>query len=283
MSDLIADFDKEVEKLEEIFLQLSQVECPVNHHFGPGIYIREVIVPAGSFAIGHKQKKPHLNIFLKGKVKILKEDGTTEILEAPQLFVGQPGRKIGYVLEDMVWLNVYATEERDIEKLEDEFLEKSEVFKKYSNNYSTAQLKLPYVGDLGYAKMLEDLGVTEELVRQQSENTEDLIPFPLGTIGVQVAPSPVEGKGLFAVNKFKSGDLIVPAKIGDKRTPAGRYTNHSDDPNAIMVAIGNDVYLQAVKDIRGQCGGQLGEEILVDYRQSVALIRGLLCPESQQQ
>ena len=34
-----------IEKVESHLLDLPQVECPVVHHFGPGIYIREVTLP----------------------------------------------------------------------------------------------------------------------------------------------------------------------------------------------------------------------------------------------
>jgi hypothetical protein len=38
-------------------------------------------------------------------------------------FIGKPGRKVAYILETVVFQNVYATEETDIEKLENMFIE----------------------------------------------------------------------------------------------------------------------------------------------------------------
>ena len=33
-------------------LKQPQVACPVTHHFGPSIYIREVVMPAGTVVVG---------------------------------------------------------------------------------------------------------------------------------------------------------------------------------------------------------------------------------------
>jgi len=114
-----------VEQLEAQMLKLPQVDCPVLHHFGPGIYIREVQMPAGTFAIGHRQKEHHFNVLLAGKVAILDDDGTPRVVSAPLMYSGKPGRKVGYIVEDVVWQNIYPTEETDIEKLESRFLDKS--------------------------------------------------------------------------------------------------------------------------------------------------------------
>ena len=38
--------EQDVLRLESAFLKEEQVDCPVTHHFGPGVYIREVLLPA---------------------------------------------------------------------------------------------------------------------------------------------------------------------------------------------------------------------------------------------
>ena len=70
-------------------------------------------------------------------------------------------------------------------------------------------------------------------------------------------------------------ELIAPARIDGKRTPAGRFTNHSKTPNAEMVLSGNgDIFLFAKQSISGCKGGNVGAEITVDYRQAMALSVG---------
>lgn len=119
------DYVKTVELAEQKCLKLPQVECPIVHRFGPGIYIREMFIPAGTFVIGHHHNFENTNIMLKGRLTLLNEDGTTTELTAPFFYVGKPGRKMAYIHEDVVWQNIYATDERDIEKLESQFITKS--------------------------------------------------------------------------------------------------------------------------------------------------------------
>lgn len=246
--------------LEAEMLNHPQETAPVVHRFGPGIYIREVTLPKGAFAIGHRQIYEHLNIMLKGRVRML--DGN--LLEAPLIFVGQPGKKAGWIEEETVWLNVYATNETDTQKLEAMFLEKSEAFTSHQMPaVNTANERADYL------KMLVDLGVTEELVRHQSEDPSDQIPMPYGSYLFQIAPSPIQGNGVFACGDIARGDTIGPARIKSLRTPLGRYTNHSGTPNAEMVARDGRIDLVAIVPISGNCGGWLGDEITVDYRHSV--------------
>ena len=249
-----------VESLIEKMLLLEQADCPVLHHFSEGIYIREVRFPAGIAVVGHLQKHVHMNVFIQGVVEMLNPDGTTTTLSAPMTFVGQPGRKIGHVLEDVIWQNIYPNpdNEQDIEVLEARWLDQTPCFDEF---------KRLQVND--YPKMLEDLEVSAEQVWAESNNEDDLIPFPPGPWNrLAVRASPIHGKGLFAEANIAVGELFCPARIQGKRTPAGRYTNHSGTPNAVPVKVfGNDIGWVALRDIHGRRGGFNGEEITVDYRE----------------
>lgn len=262
---------EKIERVEKSMLQLPQAECPVIHRFGPGIYIREVSIPAGTFSIGHYQKQEHTNILLKGRVTMLNDDGSTVERVAPFIYVGKLGRKIGYIHEDMVWQNIYATTETDVEKLEAMLLIKSDSWLENKSNKEKIDFVLHQVSRDDYRKVLVERGVTEEQARAQSENESDQIPLPHGGYKIMVAASPIEGKGLFATAKFSTGEVIAPARISGKRTIAGRFTNHSISPNAKMSALPNgDIDLVAIRPITGCHGGNPGEEITVDYRQALS-------------
>lgn len=259
-----------LEKPEAEMLQMPQVNCPVVHHFGPGIAIREVFMPAGTLAIGHKQKFEHLNIMLRGKVMVVGEDGMMHTLSAPLIFVGKPGRKIGYVLEDMIWQNVYATDLKNADEVEAFFIEKSE---DWQTDYATkfvADQTARAADRADYVQLLAECGISHETARQQSEDESDQIwvDSPI----TRVSDSPIEGKGLFVTAPVKAGDIICPARIGGMRTQAGRFTNHSVFPNAKMVAKPNgDIDLVALVDFEGCKGGEIGVEATIDYRQALAL------------
>lgn len=261
---------EKIERVERAMLQLPQVECPVVHRFGPGLYIREVFIPSGTFSVGHYQKQEHMNILLKGRVTMLNDDGSTIERVAPFIYVGKPGRKIGYIHEDMVWQNIYATTETDVEKLEAILLIKSDSWMENQNSKDRMDFIAHQVSRDDYRKLLVERGVTEAQARAQSENESDQIPLPHGGYKIMVAASPIEGKGLFATAAFAAGEIIAPARIGGKRTIAGRFTNHSIAPNAKMMALhNNDINLVATRPIKGCHGGNTGEEVTVDYRQAL--------------
>jgi hypothetical protein len=264
--------DEKVNYIESEMLKMEQAPCPVTHRFGPNLYIREVFIPAGVFSIGHRQKTNHLNVMLKGKVLFVNSDGTKELLEAPLTFVAPPGRKIGFILEDMIWQNIYATDETNIEKLEEMFLDKTTGFLEHKR---AEQLLLGFdnsedISD--YHKMLDELGITEQLVRSQSENEEDQIPMPLGSYKFQIGTSKIQGKGIFATADLLEDEVVGAARLNGFRTPLGRFTNHAKNPNARMVKYNNgDIYLVMNKAISGYRGGNLGDEITINYRQALSL------------
>lgn len=264
-----------ISQIEPIMAEMPQAECPVSHMFSKGLYIRELCMKAGTFAIGHHQRFEHLNVFLKGKVRVLNDDGTTTDLCSPMTFTGKPGRKCGYVLEDVVWQNIYPTTETDIETLEQTYLDKS-----LSVPVDQQLIQHDVTEDQeDYRTVLSEYGFTEETVRDQSEDETDQVPFPPAAYKIRVADSHLEGKGIFATGNIEKGEFICVTRLGDKRTPAGRYTNHSKNPNAIMVQANDDIILLALRDIAGCTGGQIGEEITTDYRNNLALIGGAKCQE----
>lgn len=264
--------EEKVQQAEKEMLDEPQVDCPVTHRFQPGVYIREVRIPAGTYAIGHRQKTEHLNVFVQGRVLMIHEDGTKEELVAPMTFVGQPGRKIGYVLEDMVWQNVYQTDITDPVEAENAFIEKSMTFQEHQKSQ---QLFLSYdrsedVAD--YFKAIEEFNIPHEEVLATSYNEDDQTNMPYGGYQFEVRESGIEGRGIFATGNFKEGDIIGVARLEGKRTPLGRYTNHAKEPNCVMVfQEDGNIYLQASKEVHGCRGGQRGEELTIDYRQALNL------------
>ena len=136
----------DLDLVEEYLLSQDQADCPVNHYFGPGVCIRELFVPAGSLVLSHKHKEQTMNILLKGKAAVVINE-EVRVIEGPYIFVSEPGRKLGYAIEDVVWQNVFATDETDPEKIEDMFVDKTDAWKnkqdekKYADAISQAVRK----------------------------------------------------------------------------------------------------------------------------------------------
>lgn len=122
MQNELATSDQELVKVAERMLTLPQVECPVTHHFAPGVYTREIFMPAGSFIIGHKHKTEHLNCILQGRARVMM-NGVIHDYVAPCIFKSGAGvRKVLYIQEDCRWATVHPTHETDLDKLRAELI-----------------------------------------------------------------------------------------------------------------------------------------------------------------
>lgn len=95
-----------------------QVDCPVQHYFGPSIYIREVVMPAGTVVVGKYHKHDHLCNMIEGHMIVVNEDGEQTEVVAPAVFMAKKGRKTAYILKTVRFQNIFSTDETDVEKLE---------------------------------------------------------------------------------------------------------------------------------------------------------------------
>jgi quercetin dioxygenase-like cupin family protein len=96
--------------------------CPVTHHHAPGLYAREIFIPAGVLIVGKIHKHSHVNTISKGRVIVATEFGTQELV-APVTFVSVPGTKRAVVAqEDTIWTTYHPTEETDLAKIEEEVI-----------------------------------------------------------------------------------------------------------------------------------------------------------------
>jgi hypothetical protein len=260
------DFPVTAEYLTPLLLDMPQAPAPIYHRFGPGIYIREMHASAGTLIIGHIQKEDHSNLLLTGKVLMINEDESSYELEAPAFIVGKAGsRKIAHVLEDMVWQNIYSTDETDIDKLEERFLEPDEVKTVFlQNQFDKEKQANQHLRD-DYKKMLVEFNMTEEQAKQYHINDE-VVDYDSPN-QLRVSESAIEGLGLFTSIPVKADTYICKVRIGGKRTPAGRFTNHSPTPNCARVLLDNgDLGLVSLTNIDGCLGGSVGTELTVNYR-----------------
>jgi len=276
----VLTLDEKIDNLTRESLKQPQEELPVVHRFYPGMYIREMEAKAGLLVIGHYHTTRHMNRLVKGRGLFLQADGSVVEKCAPLSFMSEPGRKVAIVLEDMVFQNIYETDETNVEVLEQMYLDTGPIWEEHLKQ----QLYIEYDNSADvedYYKALAEWNLDPVKVRQITEYTADQIPFPAGGYKVQLGDSKIEGKGLFACGNIADGEVIAPVRINECRTPAGRYTNHSKTPNAkFVLKENNDLELVALRNISGKRGGQLGEEITIDYRQALSLYKErLICLE----
>ena len=114
----------------------------------------------------------------------------------------------------------------------------------------------------GYVGMLKDLGITQDQMDYVT-NHQTIIEFESDIY--RKSESKIHGIGIFALDKIFKEDIIGLGSIdGKHKTILGRYTNHSNDNNAMFYYLKTrDVVMVAERDI------DEGEEILINYRDHV--------------
>lgn len=104
-------------------LDVGHQSCPVQHHFAPGSYGREMRLPSGLTVIGKIHKHAHINVISQGRVLVFTEQEGVLELAAPITFVSSPGTKrVVQVLEDTVWTTVHVTDKTDLAEIEREVI-----------------------------------------------------------------------------------------------------------------------------------------------------------------
>ena len=128
----ILAFQEELSKLPGAFLGDTD-QCPLTHKFAPGVYVREIFIPKGTCIVGKIHKHDHPNFLMSGEVMVITEYQGREHLKAPLSIISKAGTKrIVLALEDTVWITVHATNETDLEKIEEVVIAKSyEDFEKF--------------------------------------------------------------------------------------------------------------------------------------------------------
>lgn len=118
-----ADTRNKVERLETALESFPQVECPVWHHFAPGLYARKMLIPKGTVLTGAVHKTEHLCI-VSGDIEVTTDEGVKRITDAHHILTSKPGAKrAGYAHEDTYWTTVHATDETDLDRLVEELTE----------------------------------------------------------------------------------------------------------------------------------------------------------------
>jgi hypothetical protein len=102
----------------------DQPLCPLKHSFGDGLYVREIFIPKGFFGVTKIHKKTHPYFILKGKVRVVTEDGNITITAPFQGITLAGTRRSLIALEDTIWITVHATNETELDKIEEEIIAK---------------------------------------------------------------------------------------------------------------------------------------------------------------
>lgn len=250
--------------LQNELLKMPQANIVTEHTFMPGIYERKITIPAWTILTGAEHKTPYRVRLEKGTIAVNTDDGV-KVLTAPCEFPASAGmQRAGRVFEDeVVWVDVYDNPDNctDMAVLEDRLYVVPDCG--LANSRTETQK-----AQIDYGAFLHQIGLTQNEMDVIVQAESDLMEMPDG-VAVELRDSMIHGKGLFATRDFETGEAICPGRLDGKRTPAGRFINHSFNPNITPEKKGDDIYAIAMRKINA------GDELLVDYRASMRVNFGL--------
>jgi len=260
-TELKPSFDKlPVEKCREMFdnlenallklPQISDEEYQLKESYSGGIYCRQFTIPAGALVTGRIYKRDHIEIMISGNVLIVSADGPKKHYIGYNMIEAKAGkRQAGLAVEDTIWMTVYKVPES---VPSDKRLDYATVgsFDEYNK----------FINQEDYDNLLLELGMNQDQM-DEIVKTDDVVNMDPTYNHIYVEDSDVQGKGLFTKEPIDQGEIICPSRIGNKRTIAGRYSNHSLSANSSPYTENGKFYFIAKKDIKA------GEEITSNYRE----------------
>jgi quercetin dioxygenase-like cupin family protein len=89
------------------------------HYFASGLYAKEMLIPAGYAVISHIHAYDHFAFLCKGRAKVTVEEETVEYPPGSIIIIEHGKRHKVVALEDVTWFCVHATNETDVDKIDE--------------------------------------------------------------------------------------------------------------------------------------------------------------------
>lgn len=99
--------DAFIDRLEARCINAPQIDCPVREYFVPGIYAREMSIPARTFVSGAVHKIENIVIVSLGRLIISTEHGFVTLGAGDTLICHPGARNAVETLEDSRWTNFF--------------------------------------------------------------------------------------------------------------------------------------------------------------------------------
>ena len=112
-------------RLQEAMLPQQCEQPEPTHFFAPGMYLRELTVPAGMLLVGKTHKHAHFLVVTKGRAEVISEFGRT-VVEPGHISVSQAGvKRVVLALEDTQFITVHLnpSDTQDLSVVEAEHIE----------------------------------------------------------------------------------------------------------------------------------------------------------------
>lgn len=109
----------EIQQAEDVLLSMPQVDVPIEHFFGDGVYGRQMTLKAGEAFTGAVHLTNHINVLAQGTMLIKTSTSDAEEITSPHVFECSPNtKKMGYAVTDCVLINFIGTDLKDVKEIE---------------------------------------------------------------------------------------------------------------------------------------------------------------------
>lgn len=147
---------KRIDAMQYAFQDAPQADCPLTHRFTPGMYCRELLMPAGTLVVSRQHKTEHPYVVLSGRAMVSVPGEGVKVLEAGHVGITKPGtRRALYILEDCRWITFHPTKETNLAALQEELT--------YTPDVSYIE------GDAEAREMIEDLRGAVAFIQDEVE------------------------------------------------------------------------------------------------------------------
>jgi quercetin dioxygenase-like cupin family protein len=104
---------------------LMQFDPQVQHHFGGGVYAKQMVIPTGCTIVQHKHTHDHLSVLASGTVQVV-VDGAVSRYTAPACILMAANKNHAvHALTDTVWYCIHATDCTDAEDVDEVIIKRA--------------------------------------------------------------------------------------------------------------------------------------------------------------
>nr|WP_145546384.1 hypothetical protein [Variovorax boronicumulans] len=120
------EMNDKVGALEKAILKVPQVDLSTTHELAGEVYARTIFIPAGTVLTGAAHNKDHVNVMF-GDISVSTDEGMVRLTGYHVLPTKAGMKRVGFAHRDTCWTTVFHTKLTDIEAIEDEMTDESEM------------------------------------------------------------------------------------------------------------------------------------------------------------
>jgi hypothetical protein len=247
-----------IRRFEAALMAMPQVDMQTSSLMHGSMYARTIFIPAGTAVTGTLTKLDNVCV-VSGDITVTTDNGMQRLIGFHVLPASKGYKRVGYAHGDTYWTTIIHTDAKTVEDAEDAMTDESAILQTRRNGI---EFDWASKARSDYNNFVRQFGLPLGFIDSHMRKTDDLVETDACVRNMTMGMSPIHGIGVFANRTIADGEIIAPARRNGKRCIAGRFTNHSHDPNAKFVQTGIDDHADMIATRKIENG----EEITVDYR-----------------